>query len=578
MIGSIIKIFRFCGDNTKVFLKSLIFTMLKNCFNVTQIGGVIILMDALMNDAPTGPAIMKLGILTAVCVIGSFATSYTEQVAMLTTDFKMVEDKRIGIGNLLKRVPLGIFSSDRSECISATLTSTLASVELSAAYAISGIIGGFLSTLATLLMLLFYDLRIAAVTLVGMAAYLGVIEWQMSVSKKHSYMQRAAMNELISATITFIKGIRVTKAFSFKSGDRYIREAVEGSSRANRRLTDLSMPSQFAGNTCIAVFEMMIVIVDLYLYIQAGSIAADKAIVILIISFFVFASLNQAGINLSMIGLLEAAIDEVNELESTEPMNVKNPEASPEGRRIVFDNVSFSYDDNEVLHDVDLVIEPDSTTAIIGPSGSGKTTLCQLIARFWDVDSGSITLGGTDIRNINDAELMSQISMVFQKVYLFEDTIENNIRVGRPDATHEEVIAAARAASCDEFISRLPAGYDTVVSEGGGSLSGGEKQRISIARAILKDAPIIILDEATSALDAENEHTVIDAIERLTKDKTVVMIAHRMKTVRNADKIVAIENGRIVQQGTHDQLVNEDGLYRRFISNRESAENWKIRK
>lgn len=287
--------------------------------------------------------------------------------------------------------------------------------------------------------------------------------------------------------------------------------------------------------------------------------------------------MNQAGISLSMIGLLETAIDEVNELENTEQLAIMQPEGHMKDQEIVFRDVHFSYDDNEVLHDINLDIKPHTTTAIIGPSGSGKSTLCQLIARFWDVDSGSISIGGTDIRHIDDTELMANISMVFQKVYLFEDTIENNIRIGRPDASHEEIVAAATAASCDEFISQLPEGYDTVVAEGGGSLSGGEKQRISIARAMLKDAPIVILDEATNALDAENEKSVIEAVSRLTRNKTVIMIAHRMKTVRSADKILALEKGRIVQEGAHEQLIKESGLYRRFISNREKAREWTIR-
>ncbi len=256
-------------------------------------------------------------------------------------------------------------------------------------------------------MLIFYDIRIAVITFAGMAAYFGVINWQMSVSKKHSPAQYEAMNKLIGSAITFIQGIKVTKAFSYKDGDKSVNEAIIGSSRANSRLTDITMPSQFAGNICISVFEVLIILADLLLYMKNGSIAMDKAIVILVISFFVFASLNQAGINLSMIGLLESAIDEVNEVENTKQLEVRQPAGRMSDQEIVFKNVSFSYNDNEVLHGIDLDIKPQTTTAVIGPSGSGKTTLCQLIARFWDVDSGSITIGGTDIRNIDDTELMA---------------------------------------------------------------------------------------------------------------------------------------------------------------------------
>jgi ATP-binding cassette subfamily B protein len=577
MIRSLKKIFLFSGERQKTFIRSLILTLLKNCFAVLQICGIMVLLDAILQDAPLRPTIIKLVIITLVCMIGSFIVSYAEQVAMLSTSFCMIEDKRLSIGTLLKRVPLGLFSGNRAEAIQATLTSTMASAEMASAYSISGVIGGFLSTAATLLMLIFYEWHIALITFLCMAAYFGVINWQMSVSKKNSHVQREAMNKMIASAITFIHGIKVTKAFSFRDGDKNIRADIEGSSKANSWLTDVTMPSQFAGNICIAVFETAIIVMDLMLYFQMQAIGLDKAIVLLIISFFVFSSMNQAGINLSMIGLLESAIDEVNELESTPVLETAEPVQSVQGQEITFEDVCFSYDGNEVLHHIDLHLKPHTTTAVIGPSGSGKTTLCQLIARFWDVDSGHIRIGGTDIRQIDDTELMKHISMVFQKVYLFEDTIENNIRLGKPDATHEEVVAAAKAASCDEFISQLPDGYQTIISEGGGSLSGGEKQRISIARAILKDAPIIILDEATSALDAENEQAIMDAIDRLTRSKTVIMIAHRMKTVRNADQIIALENGSVVQCGTHEELIRTDGLYKRFISNREQAGTWRIR-
>ena len=223
---------------------------------------------------------------------------------------------------------------------------------------------------------------------------------------------------------------------------------------------------------------------------------------------------------------------------------------------------------------ISTVIQPKSLTAIIGPSGSGKTTLCQLIPRFRDVSSGSITIGGADVRNIPAGELMGKISMVFQNVFLFEDTILNNIRFGKPDATLEEVRQAAVAARCDEFIMALPDGYSTMVTEGGSSLSGGEKQRISIARAILKNAPIIILDEATSALDAENEHEILAAIEELTKNKTVIMIAHRIPSIKRADHIIAIRDGHIVQEGTHEELYAENGLYADFIAARKQAAGW----
>ena len=236
----------------------------------------------------------------------------------------------------------------------------------------------------------------------------------------------------------------------------------------------------------------------------------------------------------------------------------------------------FSYDKIKIIYNVSLVIPEKKATAVVGPSGGGKTTLTHLLARFWDVDKGSVTLGGVNVKDYSYDSLMQNFSFVFQNVYLFNDTIANNIRFGKPDTPMEKVIAAAKKACCHDFIMRLPKGYETIIGEGGASLSGGEKQRISIARAIMKDSPIIILDEATANVDPENEQELMRAIEALTKEKTVIMIAHRLKTVQNADQILVIDRGKVVQCGKHDELMLEEGIYRNFVRSREKAASWKI--
>lgn len=307
-----------------------------------------------------------------------------------------------------------------------------------------------------------------------------------------------------------------------------------------------------------------------------GSLPLADALMAVVVAFMVFAQIQSTGSAVANLRLVASSIDEVNAAGALPEMDEGGTYLSSASPDIVFDHVSFSYDSRPILKDVSLSIPAHTTTAIVGPSGSGKTTLCNLIARFWDVDSGAITIGGYDVRDYTLKSLMAQISMVFQNVYLFADTIENNIKFGVPSASHDDVVAAARAAQCHDFIMRLPNGYDTVIGEGGATLSGGERQRISIARAMLKDAPIIILDEATASVDPENEAELQAAFKALTHHKTVIMIAHRLSTVRHAEQILVLDHARIVQRGTHDDLIAQDALYRDFIHARETAIGWKL--
>lgn len=315
--------------------------------------------------------------------------------------------------------------------------------------------------------------------------------------------------------------------------------------------------------------------VPILFYLQ-GSMTLVYCLLMCVASFLIFSELEAAGGKSFALRLIESSIDKVNAIDDTPVMDLSGKDIAPKDTTIELQNVGFSYGDHRILNHVNLTIPAKTTTAIVGPSGSGKTTLCSLITRFWDVDEGCIKLGGTDIREYKLDSLLSNISMVFQNVFLFADSIENNIKFGKPDATHEEVVRAAKSACCHDFIMALPNGYDTVIGESGATLSGGEKQRISIARAILKDTPIIILDEATSSVDPENEAELQQAIEKLTEDKTVIIIAHRLKTVRNAQQIVVIANGGIAQRGTHQELMTQPGIYADFVNIREKAVNWKI--
>ncbi|MCR5452483.1 MAG: ATP-binding cassette domain-containing protein, partial [Lachnospiraceae bacterium] len=307
-----------------------------------------------------------------------------------------------------------------------------------------------------------------------------------------------------------------------------------------------------------------------------GTMELNYLITMLLCSFMVFESLDAAGVYTALLKIIGKGVDLVNEILKIEQMDINGEDIKPESRDIHLDHVSFAYENKKIIDDVTLDIKEKTTTAIVGPSGGGKTTITSLIARFWDVNEGKVTLGGRDVRDYSFDSLMENFSFVFQRVYLFEDTIANNIRFGRPEASMEEVIDAAKKACCHEFIMGLPDGYDTLIGEGGATISGGEKQRISIARAIIKDAPIIILDEATANVDPENEKELSEAIQNLTKDKTIIMIAHRLKTVRNADQIIVIDKGRIVQKGKHNELMKEEGIYKNFVLGRKKAVSWKL--
>lgn len=293
-------------------------------------------------------------------------------------------------------------------------------------------------------------------------------------------------------------------------------------------------------------------------------------------SFSIFASLEPVSDSTHILGVIDNAMDQLEELKVNNYIDREGKDIPLYHHEIEFRNVDFGYDQRTVLHNVSFRIPEKTMTAIVGPSGSGKSTICSLIARFYDIQNGCILVGGHDVREMTCDSLLQNISMVFQNVYLFNDTIRNNIHFGNPEATEDEIIAAAKAARCHDFITALTNGYDTIVGEGGGTLSGGEKQRISIARAILKNAPIIILDEATASIDPENEHLIQQALSELTVGKTVITIAHRLATIEHADQILVVDNGQIVQKGTHRELITQKGLYQRFMQIREQAEEWSI--
>ena len=313
------------------------------------------------------------------------------------------------------------------------------------------------------------------------------------------------------------------------------------------------------------------------LFYVRGSMDTLTAVVMVISAFIVNASLETAGNYSALLRVVDISVDRAQEILNTPQMDISGERITPRTTDIAASDIAFSYDKRRIIDGVTLRIPEKTTAAIVGPSGGGKTTLVNSLARFWDVDAGTVSLDGRNVKEYDMDSLMENFSFVFQSVYLFHDTVANNIRFGQPEAPMEKVVEAAKKACCHDFIKALPEGYDTVIGEGGASLSGGEKQRISIARAMMKDAPVIFLDEATANVDPENENELMQAIQALTAEKTVIMIAHRLKTVEHADQILVVDHGKIVQQGTHAELMEQDGIYKSFISERREAASWKVK-
>ena len=539
------------------------------------------------------------GIIALCGYFGKVLFSCLSTTISHTATYYTLRDLRENITAKLARVPMGTILDTPSGQYKTTIVDRVEGMESTFAHLIPEMTANVLVPLVIAVYLFLLDWRMALLSLVTLVVGLAVMSAGM---KNYPVKWEGAVKagkQMANAIVEYIGGIEVVKAFSQSAGSYkkysdavnynanyyvdWMRENQKTMSAYNAILPSVLicvLPCGFAfwlsGSLELSTF-LSIVIFSLGLIgpiIAAFTFTDDLAV--LGTNVEEISQLLNAGNMASLLQMLAASMDTANSIDDTPVMDEKGADITPKSSEIVFDKVDFSYADRKILDQVSFTIPEKTTTAIVGPSGAGKTTMCNLIARFWDVNAGKITIGGTDVRDFKLDSLMKNISMVFQSVYLFADTIENNIKFGCPDATHEQVVEAAKKACCHNFISALPDGYDTVIGEGGGTLSGGEKQRIAIARAMLKDAPIIILDEATSSVDPENKDELQRAIEALTHDKTIIMIAHRLKTVRNADQILVLDNAHIVQRGTHAELIRQKGLYADFVSARQEAIGWKL--
>ena len=576
MIGVFRKIWDFAGTEQKNIRNSILLGFVNAMFHAMQLWALFVVLSALVEGSKSKEtAFAALGIML-LSIAGKIVTQYVSQLQRTHAGYFMVAEKRVYIGNKLKAVPMGFFNQNSLGQLTAVATTTLRDVENAAPVVLVTSLGGFLSSLVFSLAIFLFDWRIGLIVAAGVVLFLYVVSLMEKRSRADIPKRQAAQATLVEQVLETIQGMSVVKAFDLddakgKKVDQAIDESCEKNSVLERAVNPYVAAQQIILNLCSAA--ILFASVSFYL---DGTLSLVYCLMMMVSSFMVFEQLKTAGSSMANLRITESSISRANEIDSVPVMDDRGREIVPQTHNIQLEKVDFSYETRPVLQDVSLCIPDKTTTAIVGPSGSGKTTLCNLIARFWDVNGGRVSIGGHDVKDYTLDSLMANISMVFQNVYLFNDTIENNIKFGKPNATHDEVVAAAKKACCDDFIDALPDGYNTMVGEGGATLSGGEKQRLSIARAMLKDAPIVIFDEATANVDPENEDRLQAAIEALTRDKTIIMIAHRLKTVRHADQIVVLDGGRIVQRGTHDELLAQKGIYSDLVGMREKAIGWKL--
>lgn len=577
MLETLNKFFNFCGtENKKKFHKAIALGVIMALFESLKIPAIVLMLSAIIEGSVTSSVIWKCFGICIVSIIGGSVVKYFSTMLQCEAGYGTAAAKRIDIAEHLRYLPMGYFNKNSLGYITSVTTNTMEHLGDVATRVVMMTTQGILTTLLIAVMLLLYDWRIGLVVLFGLCLFFAVNTWMQKRSEKISPKKIKADSALVEKLLEYIQGIAEVKAYNLtgKTSEK-LNRAIDENRDVNIAMEKTFVP--FLGIQSLVTKGTGIIMTLLSIWLTlGGSMDLIVCINMMICSFMVYASLDSAGNYSSLLRAIDLSVDKAQNILDLPPMDIDGKDITPGSFDIDVDAVGFSYEERKIIEDVTVHIPQGTTTAIVGPSGSGKTTLCNLISRFWDVDSGSVKLGGTDVREYSMDSLMKNFSFVFQNVYLFQDTIANNIRFGQPDASMEQVIEAAKKACCHDFIMALPDGYDTVIGEGGATLSGGEKQRISIARAIMKDSPIIILDEATANVDPENEKDLVAAIEALTHQKTIIMIAHRLKTVRNADQILVVDQGKIVQQGKHEELMQADGIYRRFVGAREQAASWKL--
>ena len=578
MLKIIRRVLRLSGNLSKRIWGSFICGFLESMFGLLPIAAVFLVLIELQNGQPiTGQTWgIVIGLIGGGLIL-RMIFKYLVYRLQSTAGFEFVARERIALGDRLRNVPMGFFHDNSVGDITATVTTDLNFLENYSMHILDKVTTGVLSMIVMAGCILAFDWRIGLIFVARILLSFPIYSHMQKKGKALSAKRQKIQSEAVAATLEYVQGISVVKSFNMCDKNLSdIEDAYESNAAASYGVERVFTPLNMTYSMVFRISACMIMLCAGILAV-GGDLSFANLAVILIASFTIFNPIEVMGQMTTMIRTMDAALDRVERIKQAKKIDENGRDIPLDSFDIGFEHVSFAYENgNPILKDVSFSIPQGSMTAIVGPSGGGKTTITRLIARFWDVQEGSITIGGHDVKEFTCDSLLKNMSMVFQNVYLFHDTIENNIKFGCPDATHEQVVEAAKKACCHDFISALPQGYDTVIGEGGSTLSGGEKQRISIARAMLKDAPIILLDEATASVDPENEVHLQQAISALVKNKTLIVIAHRLSTIRDADQILVVYIGKIVEKGVHAELIQQKGIYQKFWNIRQKARNWKL--
>ena len=577
MFKTLKEFFDFCNkeDRSKLY-RAIALGVIKAFFAALRIMAIAVVVQGLIDGNMTAWHFwLSLGIMI-VSVVGQILINLKTTMLQCEAGYHSCAGKRIEIAEHLRYLPMGFFNKNSLGVITNVTTNTMESLADIATRIVMITTQGILTTVLITCFVYAFDWRIGLVLTAGIAIYILFNSVMQRSTRSAAPRKHKADEELVAQVIEYVQGIAEVKNYSMTEDTaRKLESAILEKQGADTALEFTVIPWVTCQNLATKLTGVVMCILSLKYYFE-GSMSLLFSIMMMIASFMIYESLDSMSSFTALMRNIHIAVTKTKEILDMPAMDIDGEEFEPKKRIIELKNVGFSYDKKKIIDSISLTIPEKSTTAFVGPSGGGKTTLCHLMARFWDVQEGDVFLGGRNVKDYSFDSLMKNFSFVFQNVYLFEDTVANNIRFGDPEASMERVIQAAKKARCHDFIMSLPKGYETIIGEGGASLSGGEKQRISIARAIMKDAPIIILDEATANVDPENEAELTAAIEALTKEKTIIMIAHRLKTVRHADQIFVINNGKIEQHGTHEELLGQEGIYKRFVEGRQEAASWKI--